>query len=223
MTDRCSGQEFDEGVETGARSRCPSTTTTPTVRRSSCSSPAGWPTTRRTRSARCSSTPAGRASAAATSPSSPSRSTAQQLLERFDIVGWDPRGTGSSEPAIDCIDDYDRYFAGIDITPDDDAETPGDHRPGRGVRRRVRDEERRASSRTSAPTTRPATWTRSVRRSARTQISYFGFSYGSELGATWATLFPETVRAAVLDGAADPNADPLEGEPPAGRGASRPR
>ena len=29
------------------------------------------------------------------------------------------------------------------------------------------------------------------------EISYFGFSYGSELGGTWATLFPETVRAAV--------------------------
>ncbi|HRE03196.1 MAG TPA: alpha/beta hydrolase, partial [Ilumatobacteraceae bacterium] len=41
-------------------------------------------------------------------------------------------------------------------------------------------------------------------------ITYFGFSYGSELGATWATLFPDTVRAAVLDGAADPNADALE-------------
>ena len=37
------------------------------------------------------------------------------------------------------------------------------------------------------------------------QLSYFGFSYGSELGATWATRFPETVRAAVLDGAANPN------------------
>ena len=46
----------------------------------------------------------------------------EELLERFDIVGWDPRGTGLSEPAIDCIDDYDRYFAGTDITPDDDAE-----------------------------------------------------------------------------------------------------
>ncbi len=43
------------------------------------------------------------------------------------------------------------------------------------------------------------------------EISYFGFSYGSELGGTWATLFPDTVRAAVLDGAADPNADELEG------------
>jgi pimeloyl-ACP methyl ester carboxylesterase len=38
------------------------------------------------------------------------------------------------------------------------------------------------------------------------KISYFGFSYGSELGATWVTLFPDTVRAAVFDGASDPNA-----------------
>ena len=43
------------------------------------------------------------------------------------------------------------------------------------------------------------------------EISYFGFSYGSELGATWTTLFPDTVRAAVLDGATDPNADAVEG------------
>ena len=40
------------------------------------------------------------------------------LLDRFDIVGWDPRGTGLSEPAIDCTDDYDHFFAGTDITPD---------------------------------------------------------------------------------------------------------
>jgi pimeloyl-ACP methyl ester carboxylesterase len=38
------------------------------------------------------------------------------------------------------------------------------------------------------------------------KISYFGFSYGSELGATWMTMFPDTVRAAVLDGAVDPTA-----------------
>ena len=46
----------------------------------------------------------------------------KELLDRFDIVGWDPRGTGLSEPAIDCIDDYDRYFTGLDITPDTDAD-----------------------------------------------------------------------------------------------------
>ncbi|MEY4009872.1 MAG: hypothetical protein RLZZ93_564, partial [Actinomycetota bacterium] len=43
------------------------------------------------------------------------------LLDRFDIVGWDPRGTGESEPAIDCVDEYDRYFA-YDPTPENDEE-----------------------------------------------------------------------------------------------------
>ena len=42
------------------------------------------------------------------------------------------------------------------------------------------------------------------------QVSYFGFSYGSELGGVWSTLFPTTVRAAVFDGATDPNSDPLQ-------------
>ena len=64
----------------------------------------------------------------------------------------------------------------------------------------------------------------SIRRAlGEDTISYFGFSYGSELGATWATLFPDTVRAAVLDGAADPTVGLRRGRPPAGAGASRAR
>ena len=46
----------------------------------------------------------------------------REVLDAFDIVGFDPRGTGLSEPAIDCIDDYDHFYTGADITPDDDAE-----------------------------------------------------------------------------------------------------
>ena len=45
-----------------------------------------------------------------------------EVLDAFDIVGFDPRGTGLSEPAIDCVDDYDHFYTGMDITPDDDAE-----------------------------------------------------------------------------------------------------
>lgn len=41
----------------------------------------------------------------------------RDLLDHFDIVGWDPRGTGESEPAIDCIDDFDPYFNAVDLTP----------------------------------------------------------------------------------------------------------
>ena len=43
------------------------------------------------------------------------------------------------------------------------------------------------------------------------EISYFGWSYGTQLGATWATLFPDTVRAAVLDGSIDPTTGRVEG------------
>jgi pimeloyl-ACP methyl ester carboxylesterase len=38
-----------------------------------------------------------------------------------------------------------------------------------------------------------------------------GFSYGTQLGAEYAELFPERVRAMVLDGAVDPSADPIQG------------
>ena len=133
----------------------------------------------------------------------------QTLLDHFDIIGWDPRGTGLSTPAIDCVDDYDHYFADTDITPDDDAEKQqlidlateftnncvannADLLPYVGTNNSARD-------------------MNAIREAlGEDKISYFGFSYGSELGATWATLFPDTVRAAVLDGAADPDADFVE-------------
>lgn len=169
---------------------------------------ATWPTPR-CASAACWSTRAGRASAAATSRFTPTRSIAQTLLDHFDIIGWDPRGTGLSEPAIDCVDDYDHYFADTDITPDDDAESQqlidlaqeftdtcvnknADLLPYVGTNNSARD-------------------MNAIREAlGEPKISYFGFSYGSELGATWATLFPDTVRAAVLDGASDPDADFVE-------------
>ena len=40
------------------------------------------------------------------------------LLDHFDIVAWDPRGTGESTPYIDCVSNYDHYFNSVDITPD---------------------------------------------------------------------------------------------------------
>ena len=86
--------------------------------------------------------------------------------------------------------------------------------PGRRVRRR----EPRAS-----PTSARARTERCFRSSARAEsardlervraalgeekISYLGYSYGTALGATYATLFPERVRALVLDGAIDPSFD----------------
>jgi len=134
------------------------------------------------------------------------------LVERFDVVSWDPRGTGESGGAVDCIDDadYDRFFASADITPEDDAEREElialardfadnciaavgvDVLPHLGTNNTARDMD-------------------AIRQAlGEDQVSYLGYSYGSELGAVWATLFPDTVRAAVLDGAAHPDPDGIE-------------
>jgi pimeloyl-ACP methyl ester carboxylesterase len=130
------------------------------------------------------------------------------LRERFDIVGWDPRGTGDSEPAIDCVDGFDPYFTGADSTPTDAAEREALVGLAEGFAAACVEQ---TPSLTAMGTNNSARDIDSIRRAlGEDTISYFGFSYGSELGATWATLFPDTVRAAVLDGAADPDASMVE-------------
>ncbi|MDT5019188.1 MAG: hypothetical protein QOD39_5348, partial [Mycobacterium sp.] len=42
------------------------------------------------------------------------------------------------------------------------------------------------------------------------KLTYLGYSYGTLIGAKYAELFPERVRAMVLDGAMDPAADPMQ-------------
>ena len=132
----------------------------------------------------------------------------QDLLDRFDIIGWDPRGTGLSQPAIDCVDDYDTYF-GLDSSPD----TPEERQAlidagtefGENCLRKNKEVLPFVSTENSARDMD------SIRAAlGEEEISYFGFSYGSELGTTWATLFPDTVRAAVVDGAVDPTVGYLE-------------
>jgi len=134
----------------------------------------------------------------------------EELLDLFDIIGWDPRGTGYSTPAIDCIDDYDKYYAGIDITPDDDPERQQIIDIAQGFAEQCAT--KNADIIQHVGTNDSARDIDSIRQAlGEDEISYFGFSYGSELGATWATLFPDSVRAAVLDGAADPTVGLTEG------------
>ncbi|HEX4981450.1 MAG TPA: alpha/beta hydrolase [Ilumatobacteraceae bacterium] len=133
----------------------------------------------------------------------------EELLDHFDIVGWDPRGTGQSEPFVDCIDDYDRFFAEPDITPD----TAQERAEAVDLAEEFADDcvANNADIIEHIGTNNSARDMDAIRRALGEEtISFFGFSYGSELGATWATLFPDTVRAAVFDGASDPNADTTE-------------
>jgi len=130
------------------------------------------------------------------------------LTDHFDIIAWDPRGTGKSTPAVNCVDGYDQYF-GLDSPPD----TPEEKQALVDASQAFNDE-CMANSGEILPyisTQASATDMNSIRQAlGEDKISYFGFSYGSELGATWATMFPQTVRAAVLDGAVDPQATSAE-------------
>ena len=130
------------------------------------------------------------------------------LIEAFDIIGWDPRGTGESTPFVDCIDNYDKYFT-ADPTPQTEAE-----KTALIDATRLFSEECQKKSGDILPyiSTNNTVRDMDAIRAAlgEEKITYFGFSYGSELGATWTSMFPTTVRAAVLDGAVDPNADYMQ-------------
>jgi pimeloyl-ACP methyl ester carboxylesterase len=133
-----------------------------------------------------------------------------EITDNFDVIGWDPRGTGRSEGAVDCIDDadYDRYFSAPDITPDDDAERRELVQLAEEYAEACID---RVDTLAYVGTNNSARDMDAIRQALGVeQLSYFGFSYGSELGGVWATMFPTTVRAAVFDGATDPTSGPLE-------------
>ncbi len=133
----------------------------------------------------------------------------RDLLERFDIIGWDPRGTGLSEPFIDCVDDLDPYFT-LDASPDTPEEelllvtALGEFTEGCA--------DRSGDLLEHITTVDAARDMDDIRRAlGEDRLSYFGWSYGTKLGAVWATLFPGTVRAAVLDGAMDPTVGRIDG------------
>jgi len=128
----------------------------------------------------------------------------------FDLVGFDPRGVGHSTPQLRCRTDaeYDAYRRDpmVDYSPAGVAHIEGVYRQVAQDCLRNVGKDFLASVGTSS-----AARDMDVVRSAlgEPQINYLGFSYGTELGATYADRYPQRVRAMVLDGAVDPNTDPI--------------
>jgi pimeloyl-ACP methyl ester carboxylesterase len=126
---------------------------------------------------------------------------------RFDIASWDPRGVGAST-AVQCFAssrDEGRFFGRLVPFP------VGNVQMTRWIRRYQafgRHCERRSGSLlehvSTADTARDLDLLR--RAVGDRRLSYYGFSYGSFLGATYANLFPGHVRAVVLDGNLEPRA-----------------
>ena len=75
-------------------------------------------------------------------------------------------------------------------------------------RRRLRQASTATRSAPSTPSTPRGTWTQLRQSLGDDKLTYLGYSYGTTLGSTYAELFPDKVRALVLDGAVDPDTDP---------------
>lgn len=123
-------------------------------------------------------------------------------LERYDIVGWDPRGTGASTP-VKCANGaaMDAYTS-IDISPDDPAEEEALERAqidfGRGCL------ERSGALLQHISTTETAHDLDLLRQlTGEAKLDYLGSSYGTKIGALYAELYPKRVGRMVLDGAVD--------------------
>ncbi|ANY10465.1 hypothetical protein AFB00_27845 [Pseudonocardia sp. HH130630-07] len=127
------------------------------------------------------------------------------LGERFDLVGFDMRGTGGSTPTVDCFSDAERREDRLIATFLFGGET-WDEAETRRVAERCAEGSGGAdviSHLGSRDTARDIDVLRGVLGDE--QLTFFGASYGTRLGAVYAETFPDRVRAMVLDGGMDPN------------------
>ncbi|GEL18986.1 alpha/beta hydrolase [Pseudonocardia asaccharolytica] len=133
------------------------------------------------------------------------------LAQRFDLIGFDPRGVGASMPKIDCLTDAEQ-----------DAErekTFADPSPA-GVAAADANSELYAQRCTERVGTEVLAnvGTRDVVRDmdilravlGDAKLNYLGYSYGTRIGSAYAEEFPGNVRALVLDGALDPQQSTID-------------
>ncbi|MGY1639382.1 alpha/beta hydrolase [Geodermatophilus sp. SYSU D00742] len=133
----------------------------------------------------------------------------ENVLARFDLVGFDPRGVGLSEEAVECVPDElkDRVIA---AEPRPVSEQQLDE--AFALAQEVADgctEEYGSEALGTFNTTDTARDMDLLRQAlGDEQLTFLGYSYGTTLGSTYAELFPDRVRALVLDAAVDPDGDP---------------
>ncbi len=125
-----------------------------------------------------------------------------KIRDRFDLVAFDPRGIGTNSP-VECEDSLDPLFD-QSFQPTTAAER------ALGLVDAVRTLAGACAARSGALLSHVSTLD-AVRDLERLRVglgedrlSFVGFSYGTFLGASYASAYPHRVRAFVLDGPIDP-------------------
>lgn len=139
--------------------------------------------------------------------------TTEEVRKNYNLVGFDPRGVGFSD-SVYCGPDALLDIALIAPGIIEDLGSPKDLAKSREVAARLAEG---CSNGTGellqyVDTGSAARDMDLIREGlGDDKLNYLGFSYGTQLGSTYAALFPDKVGRLVLDGAVDPTETPEEG------------
>jgi pimeloyl-ACP methyl ester carboxylesterase len=123
--------------------------------------------------------------------------------ERFHLLGFDPRGTGASRPLALCYpDEESRRSLSMEGYPDVATDGPETYARSQNMARACVDITGEHGKYINTPQT-AADMNSIIDALGQDNMAYWGFSYGSVLGQTYAGLFPNRSRRVIIDGVAD--------------------
>ncbi|MEV4317947.1 alpha/beta hydrolase [Actinocrispum sp. NPDC049592] len=128
----------------------------------------------------------------------------EQLRARFDVVSWDPRGIANSTAVrcFDSVEEQQAFFGSFPEMPTDPSGMPAFFEKSKELAYQC--ETKAGDILEHVSTANTARDLDLLRRAVGdAKLTYHGISYGTHLGATYANLFPDKIRAMAFDGTMD--------------------